>query len=152
MKLKQISIPIENSIHRLHDLTRSLADAGINLRALNLVDNGNFGELRILVSDLAAARRIAMQAQVPARVQEVIAAEIDDRPGEFSRLLHPLLAQGIRLRHAYACAGVGSGKAVMVFSFSDNDRAAAILKKNGHYLLDNRDLTALDRPAAAAAS
>ena len=151
MKLKQISIPIENSINRLHELTRLLADAGINLRALNLVDTGNFGELRILVSDVAAARQISMRAQVPARVEEVVAAEIDDRPGEFSKLLNPLLAQGIRIRYAYACAGIGSGKAVMVFSFNDNDRAVAILQQAGIRLIDAAELTELDRPAAAAA-
>jgi hypothetical protein len=150
MKLKQISIPIENSINRLHELTRSLADAGINLRALNLVDTGNLGELRILVSDVAAARQISMRAQVPARVEEVVAAEIDDRPGEFSKLLNPLLARGIRIRYAYACAGIGSGKAVMVFSFNDNDRAVAILQQAGIRLIDATELTELDRPAAAA--
>ncbi|MGD8369638.1 MAG: amino acid-binding protein [Desulfobacterales bacterium] len=151
MKLKQISIPIENSINRLYELTRLLADAGINLRALNLVDTGNFGELRILVSDLAAARQIAMQAQVPARVEEVVAVAIDDRPGEFSRLLHPLQRRGIQIRYAYACAGVGAGTAVMVFSFTDNDRAVAILQQAGVRLLDSADLTELGQPAAAAA-
>ncbi|MCG6892153.1 MAG: amino acid-binding protein [Desulfobacteraceae bacterium] len=151
MKLKQISIPIENSINRLYELTRSLADAGINLRALSLVDTGNFGELRILVSDVAAARQIGMQAQVPGRVEEVVAAEIDDRPGEFSRLLNPLLAQGIRIRYAYACAGIGSGKAVMVFSFNDNDRAVGILQQAGIRLLDDADLSELDRSSEAVA-
>ncbi len=151
MKLKQICIPIENAIHRLHDLTRSLADAGINLRALNLVDTGNFGELRILVSDLAAARQVVMREQVPARIEEVVAAEVDDTPGAFSRLLSTLLAQGIRIRHTYACAGIGAGTAVMVFAFNDNDRAVAILKKAGVRLLDGADLSRLDRPEAAAA-
>ncbi len=151
MKLKQISIPIENSINRLYELTRHLADAGINLRALNLVDTGNFGELRILVSDLAAARQIAMRAQVPARVEEVVAVAIDDRPGEFSRLLRPLQRRGIQIRYAYACAGVGAGTAVMVFSFNDNDRAVEILQQAGARLLDSADLNELDRPAKAAA-
>jgi hypothetical protein len=151
MKLKQISIPIENSINRLYELTRLLADAGINLRALNLVDTGNFGELRILVSDLTAARQIAMRAQVPARVEDVVAVAIDDRPGEFSRLLYSLQRQGIQIRYAYACAGVGAGTAVMVFSFNDNDRAVAILQNAGVRLLDSTDLTELDRPAKAAA-
>lgn len=151
MKLKQISIPIENSTHRLHDLTRALAEAGINLRALNLVDTGNFGELRILVSDLSAARQIAMRHQVPARVEEVVVAEIDDRPGEFSRLLVPLMTQGIRIRHSYACAGVGSGKAVMVFAFNDNDQAEAILEKAGIRLLGAADLNELEQPSTPVA-
>ena len=50
MKLKQISVQIENSHDRLYEFTRALGDAGINLRALTLVDTGHFGELRVLVS------------------------------------------------------------------------------------------------------
>lgn len=53
MKLKQIAIHIENSPGRLFEITKTLGDAGVNLRALNLVDTGEFGILRLPVSDLA---------------------------------------------------------------------------------------------------
>ena len=43
MKLKQIVISIENSPGRLCEVTEALGKAGINLRALNLVDTGAFG-------------------------------------------------------------------------------------------------------------
>jgi len=39
MKLKQIAISIENSPGRLYEVTQLLGEAGINLRALNLVEN-----------------------------------------------------------------------------------------------------------------
>ena len=48
MKLKQISVPIENSHDRLYELTKALAAKGITPRALTLVDKGNYGELRIV--------------------------------------------------------------------------------------------------------
>ena len=72
MKLKQITVPIENSHDRLYAVTRMLADRGIDLRAINLVDTQNFGELRILVSDVAGARQALMQNQIPARVDDVL--------------------------------------------------------------------------------
>ena len=55
MKLKQIVVSIENSPGRLLEVTEALGEAGINLRALNLVDTGAFGQLRLLVSDVAKA-------------------------------------------------------------------------------------------------
>jgi hypothetical protein len=58
LKLKQIVVSIENEPGRLLEVTESLGDAGINLRALNLVDTGAFGQLRLLVSDVATARKI----------------------------------------------------------------------------------------------
>ena len=136
MKLKQISVFIENSPGRLYDVTQALGAAGINLRALNLVDIADFGVLRLLVSDIATARRIMMEKQIPARVDEVVAAEIEDRPGRLSALLKPLLESKVNVDYMYAFMGLSSKKAVMVFRFGDNDKAIEILQKNGIKLLD----------------
>ncbi|RLB43674.1 MAG: amino acid-binding protein [Deltaproteobacteria bacterium] len=144
MKLKQISVFIENSPARLYNVASALAEAGINLRALNLVDKGDFGVLRLLVSDITKARQIIMQMHLPARVDEVIAAEIDDRPGELARLLKPLLDGGVVVEYMYAFLGFSPGKAVMIFRFSDNDQAIEALRKINVRLLDAESFGMLD--------
>lgn len=136
MKLKQIVVSIENSPGRLLDVTEALGNAGINLRALNLVDTGAFGQLRLLVSDVAKARRVLMEKQVSAFVNEVVAAEIEDEPGSLAKLLKPLRDDGINVIFMYAFIGFSAKKAVMIFRFSDNDRAIDVLKKGGYRLLD----------------
>lgn len=136
MKLKQIAVQIENSPGRLFKITKTLGDAGINLRALNLVDTGEFGILRLLVSDLAKTRRILMEKHVPAKVDEVVAVEIEDKPGQLSALLAPLQKEKVQITYMYAVIGFSSGKAVMVFHFSDNDKAIEILQQNGVKLID----------------
>jgi len=136
MKLKQIVVSIENSPGRLLEVTEALGKAGINLRALNLVDTGAFGQLRLLVSDVVTARRILMRMQIPAYVNEVVAAEIEDKPGSLARVLGPLNSAGVNVVFMYAFIGFSKGKAVMIFRFSDNDRAVEILKANGVSLVD----------------
>ena len=136
MKLKQIVISIENSSGRLLEVTSALGDAGINLRALNLVDTGAFGQLRLLVSDIAAARRILMEMQIPAFVNEVVAVEIEDKPGSLAKLLEPLGEVNINVVFMYAFIGFSSEKAVMIFRFSDNDKAIEVLQAGGIKLLD----------------
>ena len=136
MKLKQISIFIENSPGRLYEVTRALGDAGINLRALNLVDTGDFGKLRLLVSDVATTRQIMMKNHWPARVDEVIAVEIEDKPGYLANMLEPLKDSGINVVHMYAYVGFSAGKAVMIFRFNDIDRAIGIIEENGYKVLD----------------
>jgi len=136
MKLKQIVISIENSPGRLLEVTRTLGEAGINLRALNLVDTGAFGQLLLLVSDIVAARRILMEMQIPAFVNEVIAAEIEDKPGSLAKLLEPLGEVNINVVFMYAFIGFSSEKAVMIFRFSDNDKAIEVLQAGGIKLLD----------------
>jgi hypothetical protein len=136
MKLKQVTIAIENSPGRLYDVTRALGDAGINIRAMNLVDTGLFGQLRILVSDVTKTRRVLMENHMPAQVNEVVAVEIVDKPGSLASILKHLLEVNINVLYTYAFVSTASGKAVMIFRFSDNDKAIEILKKENISILD----------------
>ena len=136
MKLKQIVVSIENAPGRLFEVTNALGKAGINLRALNLVDTGAFGQLRLLVSDVSTARRILMEMAIPAYVNEVVAAAIEDKPGSLANILKPLTAANVYVVFMYAFIGFSQGQAVMIFRFSDNDKAIEILQANGVKLLD----------------
>ncbi|MBW2370244.1 MAG: amino acid-binding protein, partial [Deltaproteobacteria bacterium] len=118
MILKQIVISIENSPNRLYNVTHKLSEAGINLRALNLVDTGAFGQLRLMVSDVVKARRVLMEMKIPAFVNEVIAAEIEDKPGSLSEVLLPLMKADVRVAFMYAYLGSSQGKAIMIFRFT----------------------------------
>jgi len=137
MKLKQIVVSIENSPGRLFEVTDALGNAGINLRALNLVDTGAFGQLRLLVSDVVTARKILMEMQIPAFVNEVVAAEIEDKPGSLATVLGPLKDAGVNVIFMYAFIGFGASGAVMIFRFSDNDQAIEIMQANGIKILDS---------------
>ena len=136
MKLKQISVPIENSHDRLYEITKALADRGISPRAFTLVDKGNYGELRILVPDLTAARQILMQKEIPGRIEEVVALEIQNQPEHLSQIIEALMAAGINIKYSYAYAGGHLGKTVMIFCFSDNDRALQVLSQKRIHALD----------------
>jgi hypothetical protein len=144
MKLKQITIAIENSPGRLYEVTKALGEAGINLRALSLVDTGAFGQLRLLVSDIGTTRRILMKMQMPAKVNEVVAVEVEDKPGSLAGMLKPLTEAGVAVLYTYAFVGFSAGRAVMIFRFSDNDKAIGILHQNGLKLLDAEAFGILD--------
>jgi hypothetical protein len=137
MKLKQLVVSMENSPGRLYQVTAALGDAGINLRALNLVDTGEFGQLRLLVSDIAKARRILMELQMPAFVTEAVATLIPDVPGSLANILKPLKDSGVHAKSMYAFTGFAQDKAVMIFRFDDNDRAIEVLKQNNVKILDS---------------
>jgi len=136
MKLKQITISIENAPGRLLEVTETLGNAGINLRALNLVDTGAFGQLRLLVSDVKKTRRILMDMQATAHVDDVLAVEIEDKPGSLAAILKPLKSAGINVRYMYAFIGLSSNKAVMIFKFSDNDKAIKLIQEIGVNIVD----------------
>jgi hypothetical protein len=136
MKLKQISIYLENAPGRLYEATNALGEAGLNLRSLCIADTSDFGVLRILISDVTMARQIIMKKQLPARVDEVVAAELADTPGSLAHAVKYLMEARINVDYMYALAGGADGKAVMIFRFSDNDRAIEILQGIGIKILD----------------
>ena len=147
MKLKQITVPIENSHDRLYEITKALAGKGITPRALTLVDKGNYGELRIVVSDLIAARQVLMQKSIPGRIDDVVAIEIENQPGQLSELIEELMEAEVHIKYSYAYAGDNLGKTIMIFCFSDNDRAIQVLRKKhirswDHYILGMLDAAA----------
>ncbi|NNF99591.1 MAG: amino acid-binding protein [Desulfobacteraceae bacterium] len=144
MKLKQIVVSIENAPGRFYEVTKALGDAGINLRALNLVDTGAFGQLRLIVSNVATARRILMEMHIPAQITEVVATEIADHPGKLADLLKPLMDADIHVIFMYALIRQSSENAVMIFRFSDNDKAIEILKKSGIDLLTTESFGILE--------
>jgi len=147
MKLKQLSIFLENAPGRLYEATRALGEEGINLRSLCISDSSDFGVLRILVSDVAKARRVIMEKQLPARVDDVVAVEIEDTPGSLARVLYPFKESKVNVEYMYALGGTSSGKAVMVFRFNDNDRAIGILQANHVRILDADAFGMLENPA-----
>ena len=147
MKLKQISVPIENSDGRLYELTRALENAGITPRALTLVDTGNYGVLRMLVPEVATVRQILMQKDIPGRVDDVVAVPIDHTFGQLSVLIKKLMDADIKIRYSYATAGIDRGKSVMVFCFSDNDKAIRILTEKHTQPLDYNTIGMLEAAA-----
>ena len=58
MQLAQLSVSLENQTGRLAEMTDTLADAGINLRALTLSDTSEFLILRLIVDDTAKALKV----------------------------------------------------------------------------------------------
>ena len=51
MLAKQLSVFLENKSGRLTEVTDVLGEAGVNLSAMSIADNSDFGILRCIVSD-----------------------------------------------------------------------------------------------------
>jgi len=144
MKLKQLSIFLENSPGRLLKVTRALGEAGINLRALNLAGSTDFGVLRFICSDLHKARNIAMQNQWPARVDDVLAVRISDNPGSLADILQPLSENSIDVEYMYAFTRFSTSEALIIFGFREIEEAIKVLQSCNAALVSAEDFKALE--------
>jgi hypothetical protein len=134
----QISVFLENETGGLADVVQVLARAGVDLRALSLADETDFGILRLIVNDTERAISALNDAGFTVRKTPVVAVEIPDRPGGLAETLDAL--RGIAVEYMYAFVRKSGEQALVVFRFEDSAKAVETLRKAGTKLLDARDV------------
>jgi len=143
VKVKQISIFLENKSGRLAQVTRVLGDHGINIRALSIADTTDFGILRLIVSDPELAYRVLKEAGFTVSATDVIAVEVADRPGGLADALSVLQEAGINIEYLYAFLQKASRAALVVFRVEQLDEAIAALQARGMHILNGEEVYAL---------
>ncbi len=129
MKVKQLSIFMENRAGRMAEIARQLGEARINIRALSLADTSDFGILRLIVNDVDKAMKILKDSGHTVSLTEVVAVEVPDSPGGLASVLEPLRAGGVNVEYMYAFVEKATDKAVVIFRFEDVDAAVKVLAK-----------------------
>jgi hypothetical protein len=143
MNVEQISIFLENKPGRLMEVTRIFDEGRINIRALALADTSEFGILRVIVNDNERAQRLLKDHGYTVGVTEVVAVEVEDRPGGLHRILIGLAQHNINVEYMYAFVRQSGQNAVLIFRFDDIHAASAVLKREGVRVIDGKDLYAM---------
>lgn len=134
MKIKQLSIFVENTSGRLAEITGVLAKESIDIRALCIADTTDFGILRLIVSDPDKALALCREAGMTVSVTEVIGVELEDHPGGLYKVLKILADENIGVEYVYAFVTCPEN-AYVILRVEDNDRAAKVLAEKGVHLL-----------------
>jgi hypothetical protein len=143
MKVKQISIFLENKAGRLAEVTNILGKAGINIRALSLADTTDFGILRLIVNDIDKAAKTLKDQGFTVGETEVLAVEVPDRPGGLGEILKIIQAAGLNVEYMYAFVERSSNNAVIIFRFDNIDEATRALLEKGITILNGEKLYSL---------
>ena len=137
MGIKQISVFLENTTGRLSEVTKTLANADINLRAISIADTADFGILRIIADKNDKAIEALNAAGFTTRQTDVVAVEIDDVPGSLAKLMELFQQSQINIEYLYASLEGQAGKAVVIFKLKDHEKGIKILHDNGLKTADN---------------
>ena len=140
MKIEQIAIFMENKPGHLRTICGVLAEAGVNIVTLSLADTQQYGILRLLTNNTEKARSALTQAGFVVNTTEVLAVEVDDKPGGLLRILDIISEGGINIEYMYAFTFHNAENAVMVFRFDSPDKAIALLQSKGVNVLPNIDI------------
>jgi hypothetical protein len=140
MKLAQLSLFLENRPGRLRAACQVLADHGINIQTLSLADTQQFGILRLIVQDWTRAWRVLEEAGYAVTVTDVVAVEVEHKPGGLAEVLAHVDEAGLSIEYMYAFTFGRGDRAALIFRFQDPDAAIELLQTKGVNVLGEVEL------------
>ncbi|MBQ7216225.1 MAG: acetolactate synthase [Synergistaceae bacterium] len=144
MSVKQISVFLENRAGTLHEMTKALAAANIDLRGLSLSETSDFCIVRLRVDDVLGTANTLKDAGFVASMTDVLAVEVPNVPGGLNRVLEILDGAGVNIEYMYAILGNKSSQtAYMIFRVDDNEKSSEALTKQSVKILNHEALSAL---------
>lgn len=140
MFIRQLSIFVENKKGGLAEILAELGEKNIDICALSLADNTDFGVLRLIVDDVEKAEQILIDHGVIVKVNEVLGLAVNDTPGGLAGALVALNAGGVAIEYMYAFVGESDKHAMVVLRTDDNQKALATLQAAGVSILAEADI------------
>ncbi len=143
MSLKQLTIFVENKKGALVDITETLANHNVNIRALSIADSRDFGILRLIVNDNDTACATLSQQGYLIKTTDVVGVKIGDQPGKLSKALQVLDEADINMEYLYAFMTRTEKHAYVVLRVADNAAAETALESAGFHLITDADVDKL---------
>jgi hypothetical protein len=143
VKVSQLTVFMENKSGRLAEVMRTLADNGINVRALSIADTSEYGLLRLIVNDPEKARKVLNQADFTVTLTDVVAVEVPDKPGGLAGVIDAFADAGLNIEYMYAFVGTSGENAIVMFRVTPVEQAIEMLKKRGVKLLEGEKVYSL---------
>lgn len=143
MKVKQISVFLENKSGRLAAVTRVLGEEDINIRALSIADTSDFGILRLIVNQPEKAYRALKDHGFTVSMTDVIAVEMPDQPGGLAEVMAVMEEHNLNIEYLYAFIGKVPNGALVIFRVENIDEALKILEEKGITVLSGEKVYSL---------
>ena len=140
MKIHQISVFLENRPGQLAELTRLLAEANVDIRAISIAETADYGLARMIVSDAQAASAILLSHGDILSMTPVWAVEVPDRPGGLAQLLAQLASAHVDVEYMYSLFTHREGNAYMVLRISDEETFRKALMDAGIRIMSADEL------------
>jgi hypothetical protein len=120
-------IEIENEPGALARVAAAVSDAGVNLAAATCIGTGERAELHILVPHPEAAKHaLGISGVAVSREREVVAVDVEDRPGVLADLARRIARAGVNVDLVYVAT-----RNRVVFGSPDLEGLKAALEPSG---------------------
>jgi len=127
MNIHQISVFLENRTGQLAEITKLLADNGIDIRALSIAETADYGLARMIVDDSHKASKILLEHGDVLSMTPVWAVEVPDRPGGLAEVLAVLAEAHVDVEYMYSLFTHRDDQAYMVMRVHDDPKFLSTL-------------------------
>lgn len=131
MKIKQLTVFVENKVGYLFEITQLFAENNIDMKALSIADTKDFGILRLIVDKPETALNVLKEHEFLGTITDVIGVEISNETGALSKALAALSENNVNVEYLYAFLSGTKDSAYVVIKANDNLKAEKFLKNAG---------------------
>jgi hypothetical protein len=124
---RQISVAIENQPGRLAAISRTLAERGINIKDISILDNVEQGVIRLVPSDAATCKALLQEQGFHPVEADVLVVDLPDTPGKLAVLSDALAKGGVNIDYAYGSEDPTEQKMRMIVKASPMARACEVI-------------------------
>lgn len=143
MAIKQLTVFVQNKKGAIVSVTDILAKNDINMRALSIAETEDFGILRLIVNDEAAAEEVLTEQGYLIKVVDVVGVKIGDAPGKLTAALDVLDKSDINVEYLYAFMARTEKHAYVVLRVENNEEAESVLTNAGFKMITEADICKL---------
>jgi hypothetical protein len=126
---KQLSVFMPNRPGVLARTCSVLAESGVNIMALAVHDTVDNAVVRFLVDQPTKALLLLEQEELYVLEQDVVVLEVDNAPGELTRIAQTLAQADINIHYAYCTATPKQESGCLVLKTDNPERALQILTR-----------------------
>lgn len=125
----EITAYLENKPGRLAKICSSLAHEKVNIRALCVMEHDGRSVLRVVTDQIETAGRVLTSLGTEHSVEDLLAVEIENKPGALAKVLERMAEEHINIEYAYA-ANAANGKALGILHTSNPKKALQVLAES----------------------
>ncbi|WP_296789762.1 acetolactate synthase [uncultured Methanobrevibacter sp.] len=140
MKIKQLSIFLQNRMGSLSKPLEVLSENGINIRAMCMADTSEFGILRLVVDDPLKGKEVLEENNFLVKITEIIGVEMNDTPGGLTDVLKVIKDNEIDLEYLYAFTHDKVDKAILLLHAEDINKLIKVIEDNGIVIVPSAEV------------
>ena len=142
-EIKQLSLFVENRPGRMAKVSKTLSDAGVNIRAMTIAEAGDFGVIRMVVDDPDKGYKVLHDNGFTVSTTDVLTVEMKDTPGGLYEIVNTLGENNINVDYAYAFVTAKAQRAMLILRVDDIAKARQVLSAKDVKIATKEEIQAI---------